>query len=125
MDKDSQVSGFGRWDFNLHNDDQLWGNALAIDRMIELLFQGWDLTVDEEIFMNLLRMAVVDRKDFDKPMDLATRAMRHSAALTAHLWVMFEEQRQRVYLQGILALIQNQLMIFPGGLLRVRGSFLR
>ena len=58
-------------------------------------------TVDEEIFMNLLQMAMIDRKDFNKPMDAATRAMRHSAALAACLWVMFKEQKQRVYLQGI------------------------
>ena len=101
LDEDSRVSGFGRWNFNIHDDDQMWGQALAVDRMIELLFRGWDLTADEEIFMNLLRMAVIDRKDFDKLMDVATRAMRHSAALAAHLWVMFEEQKQRVYLQGI------------------------
>ena len=59
--------------------------------------------MDKENFMNLLQMAVIDRKEFDKPMDLATRAMRHSVALATHLWVMFEEQKQRVYLQGILA----------------------
>ena len=46
-------------------------------------------------------MVVVNRKDFNKPMDMATRVMRHSAALAARLWVMFEEQKQRVYLQGI------------------------
>ena len=57
--------------------------------------------MDEETLMNLLQMAVIDRKEFDKPMDSATRAMRHSAALAAHLWVMFEEQKQRVYLQGV------------------------
>jgi hypothetical protein len=56
---------------------------------------------DEENFMNLLQMAKVNRKDFNKPMDTATRVMRHSAALTTHLWVMLEEQKQRVYLQGI------------------------
>jgi hypothetical protein len=56
---------------------------------------------DEENFMNLLQMAMVNRKDFNKLMDMATRVMRHSAALTTHLWVMSEEQKQRVYLQGI------------------------
>ena len=54
MDEDPQVSSFGRWNFNIHNDNQMWGQALAIDRMVKLLFQGWDLTVDEEILMNLL-----------------------------------------------------------------------
>ena len=99
MDEDPRVSGFGQWNFNIHNDDQMWGQALAIDWMVELLFRGWDLTVDEEILMNLLRMAVIDRKEFNEPMDAVTRAMRHSVALAAHLWVMFEEQKQRVYLQ--------------------------
>ena len=80
--------------------------------------------MDEEILMNLLRMVVIDWKDFDKPMDAVTRAMRHSAALASCLWVMFEEQKQRVYLQGIWREL-NQLTIFPGGLLRVRSSFSR
>ena len=101
MDKDPRVSGFSQWNFNVHDDNQMWGQALAIDWMIKLLFRDRDLTMDEEILMNLLRMAVIDRKDFDKPMDAATRAMRHSTALVARLWVMFEEQKQRVYLQGI------------------------
>ena len=89
MDEDPRVSGFGWWNFNIHDDNQMWGQALAIDWMIELLFRGRDLTVDEEVLMNLLWMAVIDRKQFDKPMDSATRAMRHSAALAACLWVMF------------------------------------
>ena len=101
MDEDPRVSGFGWWNFNIHDNNQMWGQALAIDRMIELLFWGQDLMVDEEILMNLLRMAVIDRKDFDKLMDAATRVMQHSAALAVCLWVMFEEQKQRVYLQGV------------------------
>ena len=101
MDKDPRVSGFGQWNFNVHDDNQMWGQALAIDWMIKLLFRDRDLTMDKEILMNLLRMAVIDRKDFDKPMDAMTRAMWHSTALAARLWVMFEEQKQRVYLQGI------------------------
>ena len=117
MDEDPHVSGFGRWNFNIHDDDQMWGQALAIDRMIELLFQGRDLTVDEEILMNLLQMAVIDWKDFNKPMDVATRAMRHSVALASCLWVMFEAQKPRVYLQGIWR-EPNRLTIFPGGSLR-------
>ena len=52
MDKDPWVSGFSCWNFNLHDDDQLWGNSLAIDQMIKL-FRGRDLTADEEVFMNL------------------------------------------------------------------------
>ena len=92
--------------------------------MIESLFRGRDLTVDEEIFMNLLRMAVIDRKEFDKLMDVVTRAMRHSVALAARLWVMVKEQKQRVYLQGIWV-EPNRLTIFPGRSLRVQGSFSR
>ena len=107
MDEDPCVSGFSCWNFNIHNDDQMWGHALAIDQMIELLFWGQDLTVDEEILMNLLQMAVIDRREFDKPMDVATRVMQHSVALAARLWVMFEEQKRRVYLQGILILTKT------------------
>ena len=95
------------------------------DWTVELLFWEHDLSVDEEQFMWLLFMVVIECKDSDKPIDASTEAMKHSVALATCLWVMFEEQKQRVYFQGIWLLNQISLEIFPGWLLRVQSLCLR
>ena len=83
-------------------------NALAIDRVIEGLFWGRELSAAEEQFMRLIRLGILDeREGFDMPMMVATRAMRHMSATVMRLWTMYENERQRVcVLQalGVLAL---------------------
>ena len=50
---------------------------------------------NKEQFMWLVRMGIIDgREDFDKPMMLLTRVMRHSAVLMMKLWAMFKGERQ-------------------------------
>ena len=81
----------------LTQDDDLFYNALAIDRVIEGLFRGRDLPANEEQFMRLVRMGILEgREGYDMPMTASTRAMRYTAAVTMRLWAMYEEQRQRV-----------------------------
>jgi hypothetical protein len=66
--------------------------------MIEGLFRGRDLSVNEEQFMRLIRMGIMDGKEgYDLPMSASVRAMRHSAVVLMRLWAMYEEERQRVY----------------------------
>ena len=65
--------------------------------MIEGLFRGRDLSANEEQFMRLIQMGILDGKEgFDLPMSASVRAMRHSLAVSMRLWVMYEEQKQRV-----------------------------
>jgi hypothetical protein len=98
IDVDPRRDGFGHNNPNLGVDDDLFFNTLAIDRMIEGLFRGRDLSTNEEQFMRLIQMGVLDgREGYDLPMSASVRAMRHTAAVTMRLWVMYENERQRVF----------------------------
>ena len=68
-----------------------------MDWVIEGLFQGRDLSAAEEQFMRLVHLGITDeREGFDMPMTVATRTMRHTSAVVMRLWVMYENERQRV-----------------------------
>ena len=78
-------------------EDDLFYNALTIDRVIEGLFRGWDLSAAEEQFRRLICLGILDeREGFDMPMTAVTRAMRHTSATVMRLWAMYENERQRV-----------------------------
>ena len=94
---DPRCDGFGHYNPNLNREDDLFYNALAVDRVIEGLFRGWDLSAAKEQFMRLIRLGIIDeREGFNMPMTAATRAMRHTSAVVMRLWAMYENERQRV-----------------------------
>ena len=94
---DPRRDGFGHHNPNLNTDDDLFYNSLSVDRVIEGLFRGRDLSAAEEQFMRLIRLGILDeREGFDMPMTAATRAMRHSSVTMMRLWAMYESERQRV-----------------------------
>ena len=97
IDVDPRRDGFGHHNPNLNIEDDLFYNALAVDRVIEGLFRGQELSAAEEQFMRLIRLGILDeREGFDMPMTAATRAMRHSSVTAMRLWAMYENERQRV-----------------------------
>ena len=72
-------------------------NVLVVDRVIEGLFWGRELSAAEEQFMRLVRLGIIDeREGFDTPMMAATRAMRHTSATVMRLWAMYKNEQQRV-----------------------------
>ena len=78
-------------------DNDLFFNALAVDRVIEGLFRGRDLSAAEEQFMRLIYLGILDeREGFDMLMTAATRAMRRTSAVVMMLWAMYKNERQRV-----------------------------
>ena len=94
---DPRRDGFGHHNPNLNVEDDLFYNALAVDRVIEGLFRGRDLSAAEEQFMRLIRLGILEeREGFDMPMTAATRAMRHSSVTMMRLRAMYENERQRV-----------------------------
>ena len=100
--EDPTVDGFGHHNPQLGQEDDLFYNALSIDWMVEGLFQGRDLSANESQFVWLIRMGILDgREGYDMPMTASTRAMRHMAAVTMRLCVMFEGERQRVRSLGM------------------------
>ena len=100
--EDPAVDGFGHHNPQLGQEDDLFYNALAIDQFMEGFFQGHDLSTNETQFFRLMRMGVLDgREGYDMPMMVLTRAMRHTMAVSARLFVMFEHERQRVCCLGM------------------------
>ena len=91
--EDPVIDGFGHHNPQLGQEDDLFYNALSIDRFIEGFFQGRDLSTNEAQFFRLMRMGILDgREGYDMPMTVSTRAMRHTAAVLARLFVMFEHE---------------------------------
>ena len=97
IDVDPRCDGFGHHNPNLNMEDDLFYNGLAVDRVLEGLFRGRDLSAAEEQFMRLICLGILDeREGFDMPMTAATRAMRHTSTTVMRLWTMYENERQRV-----------------------------
>ena len=60
---DPALDGFGHHNPELTQPDDLWWDAMAIDRMIEKLFQGRDLSANKAQFMWLIRMGILDGRE--------------------------------------------------------------
>ena len=91
--EDPTVDGFSHHNPQLGQEDDLFYNALSIDRFMEGFFRGRDLSTNEAQFFHLMRMGILDgREGYDMPMTASTRLMRHTAAVSARLFVMFEHE---------------------------------
>ena len=102
ISEDPAVDGFGHHNPQLGQEDDLFYNALSIDRFMEGFFRGRDLSTNETQFFQLMRMGILDgREGYDMPMTVSTRAMRHTTAVSARLFVMFEYKQQRVCCLGM------------------------
>ena len=100
--EDPNVDGFCHHNPQLGQEDNLFFNTLAIDQLVEGLFQGRDLNANETQFVRLIRMGILDgREGYNMPMTASTRAMRHTAVVTMRLWAMLEGERQRVRSLGM------------------------
>ena len=100
--EDPAVDGFGHHNPQLGQEDDLFYNALSIDRMVEGLFWGRDLSANESQFIQLIRMGILDgREGYNMLMTASTRVMRHTMAVTMRLWAMFEGEHQRVRSLGM------------------------
>ena len=100
--EDPTIDGFGHHNPQLGQEDDLFYNTLSIDRFMEGYFRGRDLLTNETQFFRLMRMGILDgREGYDMPMTASTRLMRHTAAVSARLFVMLEHERQRVHCLGM------------------------
>ena len=102
ISEDPAIDGFGHHNPQLGQEDDLFYNALAINRFMEGFFRGRDLLTNKTQFFRLMRMGILDgREGYDMPMTASMRAMRHTAAVSARLFVMLEHERQRVRSLGM------------------------
>ena len=70
-------------------DDYLWVQALFNHKELEHL-RGQEQNDPHQRFLwRIIRMGVIDPEVADKPMDAATRSMRHSSAIGMRLWKMW------------------------------------
>ena len=100
--EDPAIDGFGHHNPQLGQEDNLFYNALSIDRFMEGFFRGRDLSTNETQFFCLMRMGILDGGEgYDMPMTTSTRSMRHTAAVSARLFVMLEHERQWVHCLGM------------------------
>ena len=110
--EDPMIDGFGHHNPQLGQEDDLFFNALSIDQQLEGFFCGRDLSPNETQFFRLMRMGIIDgREGYDMLMTASMRAMRHTAAVSSRLWVMYEQERQRVNLQVQGSLCMPLLMV--------------
>ena len=92
--------------FRSGQEDNLFYNALSIDRFMEGFFRGRELSTNKTQFFRLMRMGILDgREGYNMPMTVSTRAMRHTVAVSARLFVMFEHERQWVHCLGMIDLV--------------------
>ena len=102
ISEDPTINGFGHHNPQLGQEDDLFYNALSIDRFMEGFFQGRDLSTNETQFFHLMRMGILDgREGYDMPMTASTRSMRHTVVVSARLFVMFEHKQQQVRCLGM------------------------
>ena len=91
--EDPAIDGFGHHNPHLGQEDDLFYKALSIDRFMEGFFRGRDLSTNKTQFFRLMRMGILNgREGYDMPMTASTRAMRHTAVVSARLFVMFEHE---------------------------------
>ena len=100
--EDPAIDGFSHHNPQLGQEDNLFYNVLSIDWFMEGFFRGRDLLTNETQFFWLMRMGILDgREGYDMPMTALTRSMRHTAAVSVRLFVMFEHEQQRVRCLGM------------------------
>ena len=80
-------------------DDQLWHQALVMDRILELLCRS-EQGSNDAMLWTLLRRGVIDGSVIDKPWNGSTRSMRYLAVLIGRLWGLLAGERTWVSLHS-------------------------
>ena len=95
-------------------DDQLWHQALVMDRVLESL-RGSEQGPNDAMMWTLLRCGVINADVVDKPWNGSTRSMRYSAVLVGRLWGLLAGERTRV---GLHSSFQSwtDLWLLPRGI---------
>ena len=81
-------------------DDQLWHQALVMDRVLELL-RGSEQGPNDAMMWMLLCRGIIDADSIDKPWNGSTRSMRYSAVLVGRFWGLLAGERTRVSLHPL------------------------
>ena len=96
-------------------NDQLWHQALVMDRVLELLHSS-EQGPNDTMMWTLLRRGIIDASIVDKPWNGSTRSMRYSAMLVGRLWGLLAGERTRVSLHPLFQLSWADLWLLPRGI---------
>ena len=96
-------------------DDQLWHQALVMDRILELL-HGSEQGPNGVMMWTLLCRGVVDANVVDKPWDRSTQSIRYLAVLVGRLWGLLAGERTRVSLHPSFQLSQTDPWLLLRGI---------
>ena len=89
-------------------DNQLWHQALVMDRVLELLCSS-EQGPNDAMMWTLLRRGVIDADTVDKPWNGSTRSMRYLAVLVGRLWGLLAGERTQVSLHSSFQLYRTDL----------------
>ena len=81
-------------------DNQLWHQALVMDRVLESL-RGLEQGPNDAMMWTLLRHGIIDADGVDKPWSGSTWSMRYLAMLVGRLWGLLAGERTRVSLHPL------------------------
>ena len=90
-------SWYHHWVAGVSLDNQLWHQALVMDRILESL-RSSEQGPNDMMMWTLLRRGIVDANIVDKPWDRSTQSMKYSAVLVGWLWGLLAGERTRVSL---------------------------
>ena len=90
---------YHHWVTGVTLDDQLWHQALVMDRVLESL-HGSKQGPNDAMMWTLLCHGIIDADSVDKPWNGLTWSMRYSAVLVGRLWGLLVGERTRVSLTG-------------------------
>ena len=91
---------YHHWVARVTLDDQLWHQALVMDRVLESLC-GSEQGLNDVMMWTLLCRGVIDANIIDKLWDGSTQSMRYSAVLVGRLWGLLAGERTRVSLHPL------------------------
>jgi hypothetical protein len=86
------------WVDDVSLDDNLWHQAMVTARYSAENRRGvLEMTSDEVSLWRLIRLCVCDAdKEWDRPFDASTRAMRAAGSIADRLWAMYQQEKERV-----------------------------
>ena len=93
-------------------DDQLWHQALVMDRVLESL-RGSEQGPNDAMMRMLLCRGVIDADVVDKPWSGSTQSMRYLAVLVGRLWGLLAGERTRVGLHSSFQSSWTDLWLLP------------
>jgi hypothetical protein len=92
------MTGESGWVPGAITDDQLWAQALRVDKRLMTLDEGemTDVMTKERRLHMLIRLGIVDESSTDKHWESSVRAMRHTSVIADQLYTMLREERTKV-----------------------------